>query len=751
MHDQDEKKLNQDKELAQLHSLVDGADGDAFALDDILAEYSDRKPPDVVTLSPQEEDDNLLLFPSILPDPPPPDFAQDEEPADEADDNPNEDAGASDEANLPDGDAPPAEPAAPAAEADASDDTPPDNVIEFPEPEHPLTTLLHNLSRKADDYAEQMFQDEDMPSSPEVRRMESLIPGVDREEPRRRERRPRREDPPEPDLSPQELAQKYGKGLKNLHLRMRLVFLLLLPALYLTFEHLLPIPTIPDPSDPELPLLTQQIRIWVCAGLLGVAMLLSWDVLANSIRRAKKLRFGMDSFLLPACLFTLADALSMQFILPRPEMPYCALNILALWLALRGEFFRRRGLRLACRAAAAGSEPYRVTLDEGKWSGRDTYTKHSGTPDGFGSQIQADDGAQRIFRIVCPTLLIGGVILGVLPSLSSTQPERILWALSAVFTAACTLYAPLIFSHPFHKLSRRLVQSGGALAGWPGAANSRRGNGILLTDLDLFPPGCVSLNGIKVFGDWSSERVISYTATLIRASGSGLDRLFCDLLRTQGAIYRQADRLCCYEGGGLSANIRGDQVLVGSAAFMKLMDVELPQGLNVKNAVFCSINGDLAGIFALNYALPDAVFPSVASLFQEKISPVLATRDFNIIPAMLRQRFKLAADRMDFPPVARRRELSDPEQPHNSTLTAILCREGIYPFSEAVVGARRLRTVVRLNAVLSCLSSLLGLLLAAYLTGAGAFASIAPIHLLVYLVLWLLPCRFISGWVDQYQ
>ena len=87
---------------------------------------------------------------------------------------------------------------------------------------------------------------------------------------------------------------------------------------------------------------------------------------------------------------------------------------------------------------------------------------------------------------------------------------------------------------------------------------------------------------------------MAYTATLIRDSGCGLDKVFHDLLRAQGAIYRHADRLCCYEGGGLSANIRGDQVLVGSSAFMNLMEVTLPQGLNIKNAVFCAIEGELA-------------------------------------------------------------------------------------------------------------------------------------------------------------
>ena len=192
----------------------------------------------------------------------------------------------------------------------------------------------------------------------------------------------------------------------------------------------------------------------------------------------------------------------------------------------------------------------------------------------------------------------------------------------------------------------------------------------------------MELNGFKVLGDFPMERVVAYTATMIRDSGSGLTKLFHDYLRTLGGLMRNSERLCCYEGGGLSATIRGDQVLVGSAAFMNLMDIALPDGLHVKNAVFCAINGELAGIFALNYFLPDTVFPSLDSLIREGVGPVLATRDFNLIPAMLQQRFKLAADRMDFPPVERRRELSAPDQPHGETLCAILCREGLYPFAD---------------------------------------------------------------------
>ena len=220
-----------------------------------------------------------------------------------------------------------------------------------------------------------------------------------------------------------------------------------------------------------------------------------------------------------------------------------------------------RNIRTACRTAALASEPYLVTLDEGKWNGRDTYTKWSGSPIGFGRQIQADDGAQRIFRVVCPILFIACLLFSVMSSVGRERPQDILWCLSATLAAASSFSGALCFGTPWHKLSRRLSKSGAAIAGWDAVTSTGAGSGILLTDADLFPPGCVSLNGIKVFGDFSVDKVVSATATLIRDSGSGLDKIFHDLLRSQGCVYRRAQDLCCYEGGA-GALIRGEQVLV---------------------------------------------------------------------------------------------------------------------------------------------------------------------------------------------
>ncbi len=748
MSDRKDEKLNND-DLREVKSLIGDAEEGEFSLDDILAEFGGRASHGRGALPVSLQKIQEKPGPDLpWPQPPSRSGAGDKVVAFPGRQHlPVQEPEESEDAVYP-GEPEPGEPIP--DEVTDGEDVPEetDRVVEFPGEESVLSAFLKDVGRAADDYADRMFEEDERTDPEKVRRLERLIPGTDEEEGTdwdiRRLRRPRPPEPPPPDLPPQELARSYGRGLKGMRIRALVVVMLFAAALGQLAVPALGLVWLP-------PLDSAAVQCWIAVGLLGAGVLLGLDVLITGLGRAFRGKAGMDTLAALSCLFTLADgavlALSGN---PEGRMPYSVVALAGLWTLLHGTYHKKCGLRLSCRTAAASAQPYRVTLDEGKWNGRDTYTKWTGTAQGFGSQIQMDDGAQVIFRRYCPLLLLGDVLLALLSTSGAGRPEDLLWALSALFTATASFGGALVYGRSFHKVARRLIQSGAALAGWPGAADSKRGDRVLLTDTDLFPPGYVELNGFKMLGDFPMERVVAYTATLIRDSGSGLAKLFHDQLRALGGLMRTAERLCCYEGGGLSANIRGDQVLVGSAAFMNLMDIPLPPGLNVKNAVFCAIDGELAGIFALSYTLPDTVFPSLDELIREKVGPVLATRDFNVIPAMLHQRFKLAADKMDFPPVERRRELSDPDQPHSDTLAALLCREGLYPFAESVAAARRLRWATRLGAVLCCAGSTLGLLLAAYLVSMTAYGSLSPLNLLVYMVTWLAPVWFLSGWVHRY-
>ena len=722
-----------------------------YTLEEILAEYG-------VDVSRWEEEDRAAKAPTSDPGPdlpwpearhtPPPQNVvlfpgmtapPDEDGEDEEEPDGGGDAGDEDEEPAP----PPREKPKKAPVTD--------KVLEFPEDDTPpLQAGLRHLKEKADAFSQQMFAEEGTEVSEETIRFQKLIPGVDEEEreeeedePPRRERKPRKPPEPPPDLPPSDLASRYGRGLGLLRLRAVLVALLCLPLLYLAFAGFFGLPL------PGALIDSFQLRVWCSAGLLCVAMLLGLDVLLGGLIDLFRLRPGGATASCFACAFTLWDAFTQLTAMPeRTTLPYCAACCAGLFCAMWGTYSKRQGLRLSCRTAAAASEPYLVTLDHKSWNGKDAYAKWSGPAYGFGSQIQESDGTEWVLRISVPLLLLGSILCALVASVGHGAPERLPWCLSACATASSGFSALLCFSRPYRALARRLASSGAALPGWSGV--ERVGKAILLTDTDLFPPGEVALNGIKIFGDYSVEKVVAVCATLIKESGSGLDKVFHDLLRTQGAVYRRCSGFTRHEGGGLSADIRGERILVGSASFMTLMEVPLPQGLNVRSAVFCAIDGELAGIFALNYMMHPTIPPAISALTANRVSPVLCTRDFNLIPAMLRQKFKLPVEKMDYPAVDRRTELSDPAALHSARLTAVLCREGLAPFSEAVVGAKRLRLAVLMTTALTVLGSVVGLLLAFYLTFIGAWSSLTGAQMALFLLAWTVPTLLISGWVERY-
>lgn len=620
--------------------------------------------------------------------------------------------------------------------------------IEPASPFRALAARLHTLMRRADHYADHMY-DQAEPDEEAVK-AERYIPGVDQEEVQEEEptaraaRRIRPARPAPPDTAPADLAARYARGASGRRVRLALAALCAVVCTLVSVD----LPVLAGWEAEWGQAAIGDLRLGLLAGMLLLTGLLCTDVVGRGMASLCLLGPGLETLPTLAFLFTLADALAMLFTHYREGLPCCAVTAFGLVLALWGDHAHREGDRLSCRAAAQAKEPYVVTLDEKKWSGRPAYAKWSGTQAGFGSQVQTEDGIRQAYAVAAPVLLLACLVCAGLSAARQGSGWTFLWTASATLTAASAWAAPLVYAIPYRRLARRLFGIGAALAGWAGISRCREG-GVLMTDGDLFPTGAVRVSGVRVFGEFPNEKVVAYTATLLRVLDCGLTRPFHDLLRSQGAFYREASAIRFHEGGVTGA-IRNQEVFVGTAAFMHLMDVELPQGLNVKHAVFCAIDGQLAGIFALHYALGQAVSPCLSALMRAGVSPILATRDPNLIPALLGQKFKLPVDKMEFPPVDRRLELSSREQEHDSRPVALLSREGLAPYCDAVVGGRRLRSAARWGTAVSLAGSVLGAALTFYLTYVGAASSLTPVNFLVFMALWTVPAALLSHWVNQY-
>lgn len=558
-----------------------------------------------------------------------------------------------------------------------------------------------------------------------------------------KDRKAKAQAAPPPDAPPAQLSLEYGVGLKPLKNKTIGAAVLAVVLLALAFLDTGILSFLTD-------LVPEDILLYASLGGFVVCCALAWDVLKDGLVQLTNFTPGSSTLALFAAAFTLADGVTMVLTpLRESAVPFFAPCALVLLFQLIGQYCDQASKFQACRTASSVARPYVVTQDPDVLAGKTGFRKWLGLPKGFGSQIRTTSQADERFQKLTPVLMTACVCLSLLTTVAHHQPKLVLWSLSALFTASATLGASLTLSFPLQILGSKLATLGVALAGWPGIAAAKGCRAALLTDNDLYPPGTVTLANSKPLSNLPMDRVVAYTASAIRASGSGLSYLFDKLLRSEGAKYLPIEKILLQDNG-LIAQTQGQQILVGNSDFMSKQGIALPTGIKYKNTVFCAVDRELIGMFGVRYALHTTIVPSLQSLLGHRIAPVLVTRDFNINPKRMRFSDRLNKDSLTYPDLQRRVTLSGPNQAHGQTIVAVLCREGMAPFTLALIAAKRVRRAAGLSSFFVRLSACVGVILTATLSSAGALGAMSAWHMALFLLLWFVPVLLLSLWTEQY-
>ncbi len=611
--------------------------------------------------------------------------------------------------------------------------------LDFPQEDKKLSDIIRNLENIRDRYAENMFSQEDKTDWDEISRLERLIPGTDREEGKRiapsRERiKVPKIHPPPPDMPPRILEQKLS--------RFRLIAFFRRIALLILFALSCILAFAPFHYGGEWEQLEYfASKVQALGYLLALGMVLSLDLLLRGLWRGFLLKAGTDTLGMFLGIFCGLDCF-LQYTSPNPreQLPLVPLVLLQYLCLAYGEECKRRGHSISCSVASKVSEPCILSTESNKWQNRNTYSKSTDSVKGFSSQIQEEDGVSLCYSIIAPVSLVMSFCCA---WVLTRNTQDFVWAISSFLLVSTPVGAGFLYGRTMLRQVKQLKnESYSTLAGWPAVA--RKTKQCVLTDCDLFPKNFIRITGASEYNGHSQKKVMSYTATLLKAGEVGCSSLFQDMMVSRGQSLHKCRDIRFHDGGGISGKIAMDTVTVGGASFTTLMDVEIPEGLFVNNGIFCSVNGELAGFFAIEYSLHEMVEHSLENLLYEGIRPILATRDFALTPEILKHRFHLPTGKMDFPSVNRRYELSNEERQENSVITAVITRESILALSDCIIAAKRLRQGVLTGLAVCLSSSILGFFLVAYLVSSTAYNALSPDNLMIYLLLWLAPIWLIS-------
>jgi len=483
----------------------------------------------------------------------------------------------------------------------------------------------------------------------------------------------------------------------------------------------------------------QTIVVLACICVTG---LLCRQVFVDAVESLRKKRCGAEVLVCISAFVALGDCIVMLSVPERSAVPpYGMASAMALVFAQWGNICRNRGMYDTFHTAAIDEAPPYLVTDTARGA-----CKQRGSVKGFYTAAMRDDTALAWQTALMPVVLMASLVFAGLSSLGQGRGADFLLNWSAILAAGATFSLPLCWALPWGKLTGLLQKTGSAVAGWFGAEKISRRRSMIVTDSDLFPPGTIQLNGIKLYGE-EMRVVVAHAATLAREAGSGLERLFDGLLRGENGRYEKLDAFSFYAEGGWSGTIRGETLLMGTASFMRKMDVRLPGDINLKTGVFLAADGELIAVFAVKYNASENVDYALRMMRRSHITPILASRDPNITPLLLQRKFHKGV-RVEYPDITTRVALSEAERDRDLP-RALLLREGLLPYAEAVAGSRRLCQAVHRALRLSLFGSIVGALLAFYLVFLGSYNLLTPMALEAFLLLWTLPVLLMADWTKR--
>ena len=540
-----------------------------------------------------------------------------------------------------------------------------------------------------------------------------------------------REDPAD---AAKYLKKKVGRTMP------RLLFMLppLAIALYCMMHDAgyVPMPVLPDVRLPG---------IAVCICLL-LCMFLSWETQWTGFRRLLMLRPSLDSLIFFQCLAAITHGI-WCVVLPTYSggNSFCALASISCFFALRQKRNRMIAIRRSFKAAMMGAMPAGIKVCSDYVGNQVAVKSHDGAEPDFVAMARADRTEEASLWFA-PLLIAMVVILAITTAYQKQNWMMLPWYLAALSSVGVSGGMILASAPAARKIGKQLFASGCVLVNGQYAQKMSKTGFAILSDSDIYPMGSMKITGMKVVEPFDMPTVVSYTAGVMVFMGGGIGKAFSDFAREQYLFPAKVQQQKFYESGGIVAEVEGHTVLVGTMMFLNRFGIPVTEGRKVRRGVFVAIDNRFAGLFSVHSEPQSQVYHAFTLLQQAGIRPVLDVLNFLTDQDTIEEAFELKHDSTDYPDLNERIYGSEGDFAADEEPMALLARDGMLPFAEALLGARRLSSITRFNLILAIASAVLGVSAMYLLIFNGAEAA-TPLHALLYTTLCSLPTwvRTITG------
>ena len=452
-------------------------------------------------------------------------------------------------------------------------------------------------------------------------------------------------------------------------------------------------------------------------------------------------RFSLNTLLGFSFLVCIADGvLALQSL----RIPCCAAFCLAMTFSQLAAYHRRSTLssRLdTMRKATSLEGTYALTQEDG----RTLFVRGEGQVSHFMDSIYKRSAPEKMQSIYAMAALALSFLLGVGTLFWQDISAGVqVWAVSLLLALPAGSF--ITSTRPVAIMERKLHKYGTVLCGWHGLRAARGKADYPVFYKDLFPKGCTKLNGTKFFGSLSPEEAVSYAASLMQATESGLTPLFMTLLEKHSGRLMEADDLQAYDHG-VGGQIEGAAVLAGSLSFLRQMGVEADESLYMGQSICVAVDGELAGIFAITYEKNRAAAAGLQTLCAYRgLRATIVAADPMLTGSFLQKKLGARVRRLHFPDYPTRQALRGQVPEEGSKPLLLATKPELAASAYGVTGARSAYTASMVGTIVQMVGGFVGLVMLGILVFIGALHLITPVNMFLYQLIWLVPGWLITEW-----
>ncbi len=223
--------------------------------------------------------------------------------------------------------------------------------------------------------------------------------------------------------------------------------------------------------------------------------------------------------------------------------------------------------------------------------------------------------------------LVGAIVMLFIKG--SVSPISALSTFALVVALSIPAFSILSHKLPFCDAEKEASGNEGAIIGECALIDYSDVDVVVFEDTEVFGPDDVTL---KSASDRRSDYLDSMRkmASLFAALGGPLNRVF------EGALNKKYSpaRDVIIEDDGAEGTVESERVMAGTAEYMRRHGIKIPAGNDIKTGstrvIYAAADREFFATFTVHYSFSEEFALLLSAMKEEKIIPLVYTRDFNI-------------------------------------------------------------------------------------------------------------------------